>query len=237
MKFTLSTFKTKQNIGKKPVVIKTVVTSDLGAAIAEKHGAEVIQVLTGFRFIGEKITEFENAKKAGDETNGKDYLIGYEESYGYLVGTHARDKDSVVASMLIAEMTAYYKKEGKTLIDALEALYQEYGYYLDVVDSFTLQGKEGLERIAAIMSELRAAPSVYPGQKEVLDYKDGLNGLPPSNVLKFILQDGTWIVARPSGTEPKLKFYYGIKAENRESASALLEKLRKTVYEAKGLKK
>ncbi len=226
--------KTKVVLGKNPVIINTIVTSDLGPEIARKHGCGVMQVLTGFRFIGEKMTQFEAEQQRGDE-NQHHFVIGYEESYGYLAGTHARDKDSVVTAMLIAEMAAFHKKSGKTLLDALQALYAEYGYYLDKVDSFVLQGKEGLERIAEIMAELRADPSLIPDLKEVIDYQKGVDGLPKSNVLKFILKDGSWIAARPSGTEPKLKFYYSIKENDREAALSKLEKLRALLKKAKGL--
>ena len=223
--------KTKKDRGENPVVIKTVVTGELGAEIAEKNGCEVMQVLTGFRFIGEKINGFVKEKAAGDPA-AHSYLIGYEESYGYLPGTHARDKDSVGSALLLCEMAAFYKAQGKTLLDALDDLYTEYGYHLDKVESFTLQGKEGLARIAEMMTELRRDHSFVPDLKECRDYGAGLDGLPKSNVLKFILTDGTWIVARPSGTEPKIKFYYSIIDENRALAAEKLARLQELFHGA-----
>ncbi len=226
--------KMKKDPGENPVLIKTVVTGELGAAIARKKGCEVVEVLTGFRFIGEKITSFEK-EQAERRPGARSFLMGYEESYGYLVGTHARDKDSVVTSLLVSEMAAYYKKEGKTLLDALRTIYSQYGYYLDQVESFTLKGKEGLERIRAIMADLRARTDVLPNVARVIDFSKGVDGLPKSNVLKFMLKDGSWIVARPSGTEPKLKFYYSLRAENEAKARETLDLCRKALCEAEGL--
>jgi len=226
--------KNKTVLGENPVVITTIVTSDLGKAIAEKRGCTVQQVLTGFKFIGEKITAFEK-EQAQKDPEAHHFVFGYEESYGYLAGTHARDKDAVVAAMLIAEMTAFHKKNGKTLQDALEEIYAEFGYYLDTLDSFTLQGKEGLERISQIMTELRQDPHFLPGVEKTLDFETGVETLPCSNVLKFYLSSGGWVAARPSGTEPKIKFYYSIREENREKAEKTLETIRQTIKAKTGL--
>ncbi len=217
-------------LGENPVVISTIVSSDLGRAIAKKRGCEAQQVLTGFKFIGEKVTLFEK-EQLEKKPNAHHFLLGFEESYGYLVGSHARDKDAVVAAMLISEMAAYHKQRGKTLIDALQDLYCEVGYYLDFVESFTLQGKEGIERIGSIMSDLRGDQAFLPLVQEVLDYSKGVGTLPKSNVLKFLLSDGSWIAARPSGTEPKIKFYYCIKATDKNEAEEKLATLRTLVLE------
>lgn len=153
-----------------PAVVKTVVTSELGAEIAKKHGITVFSTLTGFKFIGEKITQFEQAKRKGNSEQDYDFLFGYEESYGYLAGTHARDKDAVVSALLICEMAAEAKAEGKTLVDRMDEIYAEYGYYLDALDSFTLKGKDGLERIVSMMESLRAESSPFVDTKAVIDY-------------------------------------------------------------------
>ncbi len=222
--------KNRTVLGTNPTVITSIVTSEMGTKIAEAHGCKTLQVLTGFRFIGNAITHFE--KEITE--NQADFLIGYEESYGYLVGCHARDKDAVVATMLIAELAAWHKAQGKTLIDALNDLYNEHGYYLDTVKAFSLHGKEGLERIAEIMSSLRSDPDFLP-DAQVLDYQNGLDGLPPSNVLKFRFQDGSWISARPSGTEPKIKFYYCIREKNKADAEKKFVFLHNTVLAKTGL--
>ena len=221
-------------LGKNPVVINTIVSSDLGCAIAKGRGCESMQVLTGFKFIGEKVTLFEKEREENLET-AHHFVLGYEESYGYLSGTHARDKDAIVAAMLISEMAAFHKREGRTLVDALEMLYKEFGYYLDSVDSFTLQGKEGLEKIAEIMKNARANPDFIPNVEKILDYSLGIDSLPPSNVLKFYLKDGSWVAMRPSGTEPKIKFYYCIRSNDKKSAEESLQILRKTLTEKFGL--
>lgn len=220
---------------KNPAIVKTVVTSDLGAEIAKKNGIAVFSTLTGFKFIGEKITQFEKAKTDGDTARAYSFLLGYEESYGYLTGTYARDKDSVGACLLICEMAAEYKKSGFTLLDRLERLYSEYGYYLDAQDSFTLKGKDGLERISAMMAELRSGEAPFEGTARVIDYikpvkaEEGFGELPTSNVLKFIMADGSWIAVRPSGTEPKIKIYYSIKASDKTAAEQKLDLCRNSV--------
>ena len=226
--------KTKTVLGSNPVVVTTIVTSEMGKTIAEKYGVEVRTVLTGFKFIGEQVSLFEEEQKK-DPTSAHHFVLGYEESYGYLAGTHARDKDAPVASLLIAEMAAYHKANGKSLVDALEELYDEHGYFLDRVESFTLQGKEGLERIAAMMETLRREKNILPDVKECLDFSKGIGSLPRANVLKFYFSDGSWIAVRPSGTEPKIKFYYCIRKENKEAAEKNLEETKKTLYQALGL--
>lgn len=209
-----------KKITEKSTLIKTVVTNELGAEIALNKGLKVLNTLTGFKYIGEKITDFEQ-----NQTN--EFVIGYEESYGYLVGTHARDKDAVVSALLICEMASTYKAKGLTLFDRLEELYGEYGYYLDALDSFVLKGKDGAEKIQEIMSQLREDNSSFiPDTKEVLDYNEGIEGLPKENVLKFILLDNSWIAVRPSGTEPKIKIYYSIKETDREKAQLKLDQIR-----------
>ena len=207
----------KDKINGKSTVIKTIVTSELGAQIAKLNGCRIIEVLTGFKFIGDKMNMFEK------EGNGE-YVIGYEESYGYLVGTHARDKDAVVASMLICEMASYYKNQGKTLVDVMNDIYEKYGYYLDKLDSFTLKGIDGIEKIQAIMKAMReAGSSLIDGIVTVYDYEKGVEDLPKSDVLKFVFSDSSWIAIRPSGTEPKIKVYYSVRGENEADASKVLE--------------
>ena len=157
------------------------------------------------------------------EGNGE-FVIGYEESYGYLVGTHARDKDAVVASMLICEMACYYKNQGKTLVDVMEEIYKTYGYFLDKLDSYTLKGIDGVERIQAIMKEMREkGKDLLPGIAAVNDYTVGIDDLPKADVLKFVFEDSSWIAIRPSGTEPKIKVYYSVKGENKDDAQKVLE--------------
>ena len=223
-------------------VVKTVVTSELGADIARKHGIQVFSTLTGFKFIGEKITQFEQAKVNGKKEQDYDFLFGYEESYGYLAGTHARDKDAVVSSLLICEMAAEAKANGKTLLDELDEIYAEYGYYRDALDSFTLKGKDGLEKISSMMSELRSSGSPFEGTKSVTDFsspvaaEEGFGTLPTSDVLKYVLEDGSWIAIRPSGTEPKIKIYYSIKGADKAEAKKKLEETQNTIQTKLGLK-
>lgn len=215
----------------KPAVIKTIVTSDLGTMIAKDYGAKIFSTLTGFKFIGEKITQFEQAKQGGDKTHDYDFILGYEESYGYLVGTHARDKDAVVAGMLICEMAAELKSQGKTLLDRMNELYTRYGYYLDALDSFILKGTNGAERIAAVMNKLCLDGAPFEGIANAIDYngqvdaEPGFGCLPKSNVLKYILADGTWVAVRPSGTEPKIKIYYSVRGHSESEAKERQEKL------------
>ncbi len=202
----------KDSMPANAAVVKTIVTSGLGAAIAEKYGAKSVQTLTGFKYIGEKICLWE---ENGENT----FVFGYEESYGYLAGTHARDKDAVSASMLIAEMAAYHKNNGRTLVDALDEVYAEYGYYFDCLETYVLKGKEGAEKIQSAMKAMReSGETLFDDLDVLLDYSKGIDGLPKENVLRFDFKDGSWAAARPSGTEPKLKLYFSVKGENRESA-------------------
>lgn len=210
----------KQSLNPKATLVKTIVTNDLGAEIARKNGLNVVETLTGFKYIGDQITKYE-------KTGENEFLIGYEESYGYLVGTYARDKDAVVASMLICEMAAYYKKNKMTLVDALNLLYSEYGFYLDALDSFVLKGKDGASRIKNIMSYFRAnKATVFPNITDVKDYSTGIGDLPKSNVLKFFLKGGSWIAVRPSGTEPKLKMYYSVRGIDSSTCERSLQNIR-----------
>ncbi len=239
MDFVLSN--TDLNALHRPAAVKTIVTSELGVDIARSHGLTVFSTLTGFKFIGEKITQFEKAKTQKDAERDFDFVLGYEESYGYLVGTHARDKDAAVAGMLICEMAAFWKAHGKTLEDRLEELYREFGYYLDGLDSFTLKGKDGLERINAMMSGLRNGASPLPDTKQVVDYstpiaaEDGFGCLPTSNVLRYILEDGSWVAVRPSGTEPKIKLYYNVRGSDCTAAQKKLDVLRESMIRTMGL--
>ena len=225
-----------------PAVVKTVVTSELGAEIAWEKGLTVFSTLTGFKFIGEKVTQFELAKIKGISEQDYDFILGYEESYGYLAGTHARDKDAVVSSILICEMAAEYKALGKTLLDRMDEIYTEFGYYRDALDSFTLKGKDGLEKIGSMMSELRSGGSPIPNTAYVIDYskpvdaEPGFGTLPTSNVLKYILTDGSWIAVRPSGTEPKIKIYYSIKDTDKDAAERKLEEIQNAIKTKLGLK-
>lgn len=202
-------------------VVKTIVTTEMVRPIADKYGATVIDVLTGFKFIGEKIKEYEALNDA------KRYMLGFEESYGYLKGTYARDKDAVVAAMLIVEMAADYKKMGKTLYDALMELYDEYGCFKESLKTKTLEGISGMNQIKSIMKKFREG--VLPvAVEKMIDYKDGVDGLPPSDVLKYFMQDG-WFAVRPSGTEPKIKFYFGIRGKDSDEVDAKLAKMQEEI--------
>lgn len=213
----------KEQLNSKSTLVKTIVTSELGANIARKFGLNIEETLTGFKYIGDKINHYE-------ETGDGEFVIGYEESYGYLVGTHARDKDAVVSSMLICQMAAWYKNQGKTLVEALNDIYSEYGYYLDALDSFVLKGKDGAEKIQHLMTVFRSeGAAMFDGVKKIIDYSTGVGDLPKENVLKYIFTDGSWMAVRPSGTEPKIKVYYSIQDKDRESAAARLDKVRDTV--------
>ena len=219
----------KQSLNPKSTLVKTIVTNDLGAEIARKNGLNVVETLTGFKYIGDQITKYE-------KTGENEFLIGDEESYGYLVGTYARDKDAVIASMLICEMAAYYKKNKMTLVDALNVLYSEYGFYLDALDSFVLKGKDGASRIKNIMSYFRAnKATVFPNITDVKDYSTGIGDLPKSNVLKFFLKGGSWIAVRPSGTEPKLKMYYSVRGIDSSSCERSLQNIRTIINGIMGM--
>ena len=217
-------------------LIKTIVTTNLTDAIAKHYGVKLIEVLTGFKFIGQQILNFEQSGKG-------QYLFGFEESYGCLIGTHARDKDAIVATMALCEAAAYYRTQGKTLWDAMIEMYEKYGYYIDDIQTITLKGIEGLKKIQEILGTLRENTPAKIGKYEVLsardyqldtikDMKTGKvtpTGLPTSNVLYYDLSDDAWLCVRPSGTEPKVKFYYGVKGENLEDAKALSAELGKEV--------
>ncbi|MFD2331417.1 phospho-sugar mutase [Cohnella sp. GCM10020058] len=219
--YLLSNLEAKGRLPANGAVIKTIVTSEMGADIARSYGSAVINTLTGFKYIGEKMTEFE---ATGEHT----FLFGYEESYGYLAGTYARDKDAVVASLLICEAAAFYKTQGKTLYDVLLELYAKYGTYLEKLESRTLKGKDGVAQIAAIMADWRTNPPAEVGGIKVdqaLDYELGLDGLPKENVLKFLRADGSWFCLRPSGTEPKIKVYFAVRGDDLDGANAALDAL------------
>lgn len=208
-------------------LIKTIVTNDFGAKIASGKGLQIIETLTGFKYIGEKINEFE---ASDDLTN--EFVLGYEESYGYLVGTHARDKDAVVSALLICEMAAYYKAKGLTLFDKLEQLYGEHGYYLDALDSVTLTGVAGAARIKEMMEEVRESDAqFFANVDEVRDYATGIADLPKENVIKFMLKDESWVAIRPSGTEPKIKFYYSVRADDEQLAQEKLAVIKTQIQE------
>ncbi len=223
--YELSQIQKQSGIPADGALIKTIVTTNMADAIAKHYNAKLIEVLTGFKYIGQQILGFEQSGKGT-------YLFGFEESYGCLIGTHARDKDAIVATMALCEAAAYYKTQGKTLWDAMIDMYEKYGYYKDGIQSITLSGKEGLEKIQSILETLRNnTPAEIAGYKVVSarDYKlDTVKnmetgavtttGLPSSNVLYYDLTDDAWLCVRPSGTEPKVKFYYGVKGTSLEDA-------------------
>ena len=204
-----------------PTIIKTIVTSELGAKIAKAYNVDCLNTLTGFKFIGEKIKAFE-------ESNDRSFIMGYEESYGYLIGTHARDKDGVVSSLMICEMAAYYSSKGMNLYEALIDTYNKFGYYKEDLKSVTLKGIDGTKKIKEMMLYFRSVKIDNVADVKVdkiLDYKDGVDDLPKSDVLKFLLEDGSWIAIRPSGTEPKIKFYFGANSDNQEDVEFKLNNL------------
>ena len=219
-------------------LIKTIVTTNLADAIAKGYGVNLIEVLTGFKFIGQQILGFENSGKGS-------YLFGFEESYGCLIGTYARDKDAIVATMALCEAAAYYKTQGKTLWDAMIEMYEQFGYYKDAIQSVTMKGIEGLQKIQEIMNSLRQnPPAEFAGHKEtaVRDYKADTitdvatgavkpTGLPNSNVLYYELTDDAWVCVRPSGTEPKVKFYYGVKGTSLADADEKSDIMGKAVLD------
>ena len=226
---------------KKPAIIKSIVTSELGAQIAQKNDVLAISTLTGFKFIGEKMTAFEKAKKEGDSRFDYDYLIGYEESYGYLVGLHARDKDAVVSSMLICEMAAEQKAQGKTILDRLNEIYETYGYFVDTQDSITLKGKDGLAQIANMMKILRTEGSPFNDECEVVDYLKpvledaGFGYFTKADVMMYKFKDGSWVAVRPSGTEPKIKIYYSVKGKDEAESTARVNKYKAEIKSKLGL--
>jgi len=232
LNYLLSERKAKGTLPPSAIAVKSFVSTDLAEVIAKKYNCTFKNLLTGFKYIGELITNLESEGRADD------FVMGFEESYGYLAGTHARDKDAVVASMLICEMAAYYKVKGMNLVDVMNALYDEFGYYNNVVQSYTFEGAAGMEKMAGIMDTLRANPpkeiagyavtavSDYKTSKTV--FTDGAQeviDLPKSNVLAFSLSGGNKVIVRPSGTEPKIKAYITAIGESKDGAAAIAEKL------------
>ena len=223
-----------------PAFVTTIVTTNMAKHVAEKYGLYYTEVLTGFKYIGEQIKIYE------ENNQSHNYVFGLEESYGCLAGTHARDKDAIVAVMCLCELAAFYKKQGKSVWDAMIDMYEEYGYYKEGQYSITMKGKEGAEQIAAIMDKLRKNPPKTFGSwkvEEFRDYKTGKvvdmesgkeseTGLPTSNVLYFALNNDSWCCARPSGTEPKIKFYMGVKGKDLEDAEKLQNELTEAVKNA-----
>ena len=221
-----------------PALVETIVTTDMAKAVAAEYDTALIEVLTGFKYIGEQIRHF-------DETGTHHYVFGLEESYGCLAGTYARDKDAPVAVMMLCEVAAYYKKQGKTLWDAMLDMYEKYGYYKEGLATVTLKGIDGSQKIQAMMDDFRKNPPKKLGNFEVLayrDYKEDVRrelatgktestGLPSSNVLYYELENNAWCCVRPSGTEPKIKFYFGVKGISLEDASEKLEGLKKAMTE------
>jgi len=223
--YLLSQLKDQGKLPANGAIIKTIVTNELGAVIAASFGVDVVNTLTGFKYIGEQITRFE---RSGERT----FLFGYEESFGFLAGTYARDKDAVIASLLICEAAAYYKRLGIELYQLLLQLYEEYGTYLEGLESRTYKGLKGEERISAIMGEWRLHPPAEVAGVPVvtvLDYVNGLDGLRAENVLKYVLADGSWFCLRPSGTEPKIKVYFSVRGQSQDDASRLLSQMVKNV--------
>lgn len=229
----------KQKKGQLPAnstVLKTIVTSEIGRDIATAYGLETVDTLTGFKFIGEKIKEFE-------ESEDRSFLFGYEESYGYLIGDFVRDKDAVQACLMISEVAAFYKSKNMTLYDGLLAIFEDYGFYQETLEALTLKGKDGANKINAILTDFRSNPPIEIAGKRVVaieDYQLGKRNfimdhseeeilLPKSNVLKFILRDGAWFCLRPSGTEPKIKFYFGVKENTLKESKHTLEALKAEV--------
>jgi len=222
--YILSQKKANNKLPENGAVIETIVSTDMASVIADSYNVKLFKVLTGFKYIGEKIKEFK-------EEDSYEYLFGFEESYGCLIGTHARDKDAVVATMTVCELGAYYKLKGLTLYDALIEVYEKYGYYKETLESVTLKGIEGVNKIKHILSTLRnEPPKDINGIKviEAVDYLEDTD-LPKSNVLYYTLEDGSWFCVRPSGTEPKIKFYFGIKDSSNDEADKHLEKFSKGV--------
>lgn len=236
--YEISQIKELNGLPEDGALIKTIVTTNMADAIAKYYGVKLIEVLTGFKYIGQQILRFEQSGKG-------EYLFGFEESYGCLIGTHARDKDAIVATMALCEAAAYYKTKNMTLWDAMIAMYEKYGYYKDGIQSITLKGIEGLAKIQEILDTLRNNTPEKFGKYKVLsarDYKKDTikdmvtgevkpTGLPSSNVLYYDLEDNAWLCVRPSGTEPKVKFYYGVKGTSLEDATKLSDELGKEVVD------
>ena len=210
-----------------PVMVKTIVTMDMGEQIATHYGLRTINVLTGFKFIGEQIGKLEKQGKTDS------YVFGFEESYGYLTGSYVRDKDGVDGAYMICEMFSYYATQGISLLDKLDELYKTYSYCLNTLHSYEFDGSAGFAKMQSIMQAFRGGIKEFGGKKVVklLDYAPGLDGLPKSDVLKFLLEDNCSIVVRPSGTEPKLKTYISVSAENKEAAEKVEAEIRKSAEE------
>lgn len=239
LNYLLSQKKEQGTLSKNSIAVKSFVSTDLAQVIAKKYNCTFKNLLTGFKYIGELITELEKEGRADD------FVMGFEESYGYLAGTHARDKDAVVASMLICEMAAYYKSQGKTLIDVMNGLYDEFGYYCNTVQSYTFEGAAGMKKMADIMDGLREnKPSSFAGYEviEIDDYKTSKSTivktgeqseitLPKSNVLAYTLTNGNKVIVRPSGTEPKIKAYITAIGSSEENAKQIAQKLLKDADE------
>ncbi|MCF6410991.1 phospho-sugar mutase [Pseudalkalibacillus salsuginis] len=236
--YLLKQRKAKDALPENGAVLKTIVTSEIGREIAEKYGLETIDTLTGFKFIGEKMGEFERSGQY-------EFVFGYEESYGYLIGDFVRDKDAVQACLMAAEVTAYYKAKGMTLYEGLMEIFEEFGYYQEGLESLTLKGKKGEEQIKEILSTFRNQPPSEFGGVPVSVIEDYQSRerlmvkstetetilLPPSNVIKYTLEDGSWVCLRPSGTEPKIKFYFGVQASTLKESKKQLDKIKKDVME------
>lgn len=233
LNYLLSQKKEKGLLSENSIAVKSFVSTDLAEVIARKYNCTFKNLLTGFKYIGELITQLEAQGRADD------FVMGFEESYGYLAGTHARDKDAVVASMLICEMAAYYKTKGKSLAEVMDSIYDEFGYYFNTVSSYTFEGASGMEKMAAIMDGLRTdTPKSFGGMEVTVidDYKTSVStniadsgtktiDLPKSNVLAYTLTDGNKIIVRPSGTEPKIKAYITAIGKTRAEAQAIADKL------------
>ncbi|MHB1394355.1 MAG: phospho-sugar mutase [Clostridia bacterium] len=224
--YILGSLHKQGSLNEKSTIINTIVTGKLGEKIAESYSVGTISVLTGFKYIAEKIKEF--------ESSGREFIFGYEESYGYLAGTFVRDKDAVMTSMLICEMAACYKKKGMTLYEGLMELYRKYGYYKESLTSMTFKGKEGMEEMVKLINTLRNNPPKEINSLKVLEIRDYLDykgpiKLPKENVLQFVLEDKSWFCIRPSGTEPKLKIYFSVIGESSDIADARMAGLRADV--------
>jgi len=213
------------NMPDNPVCIKTIVTTDMAERVATSYGVKTLNVLTGFKYIGEEIGRMESLGCEGD------FILGFEESYGYLAGSYVRDKDGVVAALLITEMLAYYKSLGEGLYEHLEALYEQYGYTLNTLYSYEFEGSAGEEKMKSVMSAFRNGVKSVGGCDVLTytDYKNGINGLPKSDVLKFALENNCFFTVRPSGTEPKLKIYLSVSSKNLNSAEKLEQKLKNDI--------
>ena len=218
-----------KDIAPNAAMIKTIVTSEFGAAVADKFGVTTINTLTGFKYIAEKIADWEQTKQ-------HEFVFGYEESYGYLAADFVRDKDAVQIALLTAEMAAYYDVRGQTLMDVLTDLYEELGYYKEALISLTFDGIEGQEKITSIMKRFHHAPPTHFAGIAVVKTEDylteSINGLPQADVVKFILADESWICVRPSGTEPKCKFYIGVKKHSEEQSEQTIEQLKHAITQS-----